>query len=783
MHDMAALIVRELKARVDECQRRGEVTHARLWQALAPRICMGLPKGCGVAEAPRTVDAFLLHFGFHTSVDEEPVGTLCAAPTGVSPLFCAALSGNAVIMRALLLEENACVKTRILRNFRKFALMKGVGVLGALNFAPSNHVEMLKLLCQAGARIDTAVEAGFAPITGAIYMQNLSAVRAYLHLGANVGRRDGPVQGTLLTNAAFMGSIEAVVALVEAKADPFAKTLTGTAALQNACLNPESTPAMLELLVGDAANINVQGLPTHPIISLVLKVFERMVSWRLLKSNYALGLAHDRGSTALHLAVREGAVPLACWLLTHGARPSLEVINKLGYTPVRLALGHPEMLAALTTLNASQIAVQPRDNERWSFQVALSDVQEQARSSPLDAPQLVDAIEGSGQKRASESGVRASKRESRNDSLSNGASRNYSLGNEACVMRRWRHRSGSTFIRYTTFDSQDVPALGPVARWATSLLASVPLGFAFALGFPLGCLAPAGSTGSTVAENIAFNICIYASLAPVVHCFGLHDMQLTGKLSWWALHALNWFIPLVLVRSAVEAMSGFHSSLSVVYSMLSFVYYGLAALLSSPSLILLYDGDPRWYLPTIRRLKKALQARALRTELLSLAALFSAVYLYIAYLPFDAVLFHTLDSYWARKLGRPLVAVVFRTMMMMLAYRAIESSASPSLRMYGLLTVHVVKFSVWIRLMSTAADHEEIVISIAIDAVTFVVESLHLWHTVSKAQLSLTGRQRSETSLQMVAPRLTRVGLAGSSRGGHTSHARLVCKHAPEALC
>ena len=44
-----------------------------------------------------------------------------------------------------------------------------------------------------------------------------------------------------------------------------------------------------------------------------------------------------RGATALHAAAQHGHTPLVRWLLVNGARPSLDVKNAMGCTPLDVA--------------------------------------------------------------------------------------------------------------------------------------------------------------------------------------------------------------------------------------------------------------------------------------------------------------------------------------------------------------------------------------------------------------------------------------------------------------
>ena len=118
-----------------------------------------------------------------------------------------------------------------------------------------------------------------------------------------------------------------------------------------ACDNPSATTGMLASLCRvDGIDVCHRRRPRTAKTACIFRFFEMSVSRGLASSDFALGMAHHRGATALHCAARNGHMPLVRYLLDHGARPSLHVKNTMGCTPLdvsRLFGPHPETEALL----------------------------------------------------------------------------------------------------------------------------------------------------------------------------------------------------------------------------------------------------------------------------------------------------------------------------------------------------------------------------------------------------------------------------------------------------
>ena len=103
-----------------------------------------------------------------------------------------------------------------------------------------------------------------------------------------------------------------------------------------ACENSFATPGMLASLCRNCSTdyVSYRRRAKTFFWALVLRLFEIAVWLHVLRSDFALGLAHTRGSTALHAAAKHGHAPLVEWLLDNGARQSLHVKNAMGCTPL-----------------------------------------------------------------------------------------------------------------------------------------------------------------------------------------------------------------------------------------------------------------------------------------------------------------------------------------------------------------------------------------------------------------------------------------------------------------
>ena len=112
----------------------------------------------------------------------------------------------------------------------------------------------------------------------------------------------------------------------------------GSTKLMSAYDNPAATPEMLASLCRDGTiDVCHRRRPKSFFLIFIFRLFEMAVWLRLLTSDFATGLAHMRGGTALHIAARFGHTSLARWLLDNGARKSLHVKNAMGCTPLDVA--------------------------------------------------------------------------------------------------------------------------------------------------------------------------------------------------------------------------------------------------------------------------------------------------------------------------------------------------------------------------------------------------------------------------------------------------------------
>ena len=139
---------------------------------------------------------------------------------------------------------------------------------------------------------------------------------------------------TPLHVAAYAGEAATVELLVELGSDVNAVNDAGGTILHNACNNPRTGHPTLELLLkhGAGADINARQRPrgTWPVVTAACRLALRMTS---VKSAAVRELAFISGATPLHRAAMAGRTDTVRWLLDNGAALSLQMRNRLGYTP------------------------------------------------------------------------------------------------------------------------------------------------------------------------------------------------------------------------------------------------------------------------------------------------------------------------------------------------------------------------------------------------------------------------------------------------------------------
>jgi ankyrin repeat protein len=200
---------------------------------------------------------------------------------------------------------------------------------------------LVELLLKAGANPNTPIATGETPIMTCASSGSTEAVRMLIARGAGVNAKEPSQNQTALMWAAAEQHPDVVRTLIEAGADLRAHTAKGFTALHFAARagDLEST----RLLLGAGVNVNTRSQPDPaetgrgrgdgPAIG-------RTASGAAGGGGGARGPAYQAtlsaGSTPLLVATMRGRVPLALFLLEHGADPNL---GDAGFTPLHWAAG------------------------------------------------------------------------------------------------------------------------------------------------------------------------------------------------------------------------------------------------------------------------------------------------------------------------------------------------------------------------------------------------------------------------------------------------------------
>ena len=178
--------------------------------------------------------------------------------------------------------------------------------------------DMVELLLKAGAKADTPISTGETPLMTCAATGAAAAVKMLLARGAAVNAAEPAQHQTALMWAAAERHPDVVSQLIEAGADPRARTKKGFTALHFAAREGD-IESVTRLL---AARVDVN----------LLSVPETAAAGRGVAYQSTL----SAGSTPLLVATMRGHVPMALYLLDHGAAPDA---GDAGLTPLHWAAG------------------------------------------------------------------------------------------------------------------------------------------------------------------------------------------------------------------------------------------------------------------------------------------------------------------------------------------------------------------------------------------------------------------------------------------------------------
>jgi ankyrin repeat protein len=200
---------------------------------------------------------------------------------------------------------------------------------------------LVELLLKAGARPDTPIATGETPIMTCASSGTTDAVRMLIVRGADVNAKEPSENQTALMWAAAEHHPAMVQALIEAGADLGAHTRKGFTALHFAAR--EGDLATTRLLLDAGVNVNIRSQADPPETgsgrgeaSSAGGVAGSGGARRRATRGQAYEATLSAGSTPLLVATVRGHVPLALFLLEHGADPN---IGDAGFTSLHWAAG------------------------------------------------------------------------------------------------------------------------------------------------------------------------------------------------------------------------------------------------------------------------------------------------------------------------------------------------------------------------------------------------------------------------------------------------------------
>ena len=197
---------------------------------------------------------------------------------------------------------------------------------------------LVELLLKAGANPNTPIATGETPIMTCAGSGNADAVRMLIARGADVNAKEPSEHQTALMWAAAERHPNVVRALIEAGADLQAHTRKGFTALHFAAR--EGDLESTRLLLGAGVNVNIRSQPERRRRRSEAKGETPKAGRTARRRRPARGPAYQAtlsaGSTPLLVATVRGQVPLALFLLDHGADPN---IGDAGFTPLHWAAG------------------------------------------------------------------------------------------------------------------------------------------------------------------------------------------------------------------------------------------------------------------------------------------------------------------------------------------------------------------------------------------------------------------------------------------------------------
>jgi ankyrin repeat protein len=190
----------------------------------------------------------------------------------------------------------------------------------------------VRLLLKSGANPNTPIGTGVTPLMTCAKSGSVDAVKRLVEFGAAIEAREPDQHQTALMWAASEHHLDVVRALIDAHADLKAHSKSGFTAMHFAAR--EGDHEMVELLLAAGVNVNILSQAEAPEKGAAPPDPNGGSNFT---GRLAIGgrkTAGTNGYTPLLVATVRGQVPLALWLLDHGADPN---IGDAGFTPLHWA--------------------------------------------------------------------------------------------------------------------------------------------------------------------------------------------------------------------------------------------------------------------------------------------------------------------------------------------------------------------------------------------------------------------------------------------------------------
>jgi ankyrin repeat protein len=190
----------------------------------------------------------------------------------------------------------------------------------------------VRLLLKSGANPNTPIATGVTPLMTCAKSGSVDAVKRLVEFGAAIEARETDQHQTALMWAAAEHQLGAVQALIDAHADLKAHSKAGFTAMHFAARQGDQE--MVQLLLAAGVNVNILSVAEE---GAVTDTRRGAAPGRGGAGGFQIGGAKTAGTngyTPLLVATVRGQVPLALWLLDHGADPN---ILGAGITPLHWA--------------------------------------------------------------------------------------------------------------------------------------------------------------------------------------------------------------------------------------------------------------------------------------------------------------------------------------------------------------------------------------------------------------------------------------------------------------